>query len=77
MINDSRRRLLQASLVGAGTLAMPKLFAKSARPKRILILGGTGFIGPHTIRTASLTPRAPCLPMKTNSDPTTMHGRFR
>ncbi|MEM9304952.1 MAG: NAD-dependent epimerase/dehydratase family protein [Pseudomonadota bacterium] len=53
MVDQSRRLLLQSALAGAGVLAAPGLLATTApRPKRILILGGTGFIGPHTVRTA-------------------------
>lgn len=51
-----RRQLLKTGTLaaaGIGLSASPagQLFARSA-PKRILILGGTGFIGPNTVRYA-------------------------
>jgi 2'-hydroxyisoflavone reductase len=51
----SRRRFLgqTAGLLAAGYLGAPELRAVGARaPQRILILGGTGFIGPHMVRRA-------------------------
>jgi len=54
----TRRVFVQSTaLAGAGLSLTPHLarsaagFARPA-PKRMLILGGTGFIGPHTVRTA-------------------------
>jgi 2'-hydroxyisoflavone reductase len=41
---------LGGSAVGAGLLSHVELFAQ--KPKRILFLGGTGFIGPHIIHAA-------------------------
>ncbi len=53
-MNNSRRNFLQtttASLsVAAISAALP--VQKAAKPLRILILGGTGFIGPHQVRYA-------------------------
>lgn len=57
----SRRRFLQGSLLASGALLQPALqaygagresSASPARPLRILILGGTGYIGPHHVRAA-------------------------
>ncbi|HEU4523181.1 MAG TPA: NAD-dependent epimerase/dehydratase family protein, partial [Thermoanaerobaculia bacterium] len=53
------RRTFISGSIAAGTLlaagaitAQTKRVEKAARPLRILILGGTGFIGPHQIRYA-------------------------
>ncbi len=50
----TRRNLLKLSAATLAALAMRKLRAddKAAKPLRILILGGTGFIGPHQVRYA-------------------------
>lgn len=50
---QTRRDFLGSAIaIGAATALDPhSLFATSA-PKKILILGGTGFIGPHNVRTA-------------------------
>ena len=51
----TRREFLQTSLAAGGALALPSstdwLF-RSSKPLKFLILGGTGFIGPHMIRRA-------------------------
>jgi len=53
-----RRTVLKASMLALCSLAGPSGFAwadprgAGARPLRILILGGTGFIGPHQVRYA-------------------------
>ena len=56
MAGPTRRRLLEASALALGglTLAGPTRAAPSpaGKPLRILILGGTGFIGPHQVRYA-------------------------
>jgi 2'-hydroxyisoflavone reductase len=52
---DLKRRelLLGAGALGLGSaLAPSQLFAGGQKPMKILILGGTGFIGPHLVRTA-------------------------
>src|SRR3979411_1537169 len=43
----TRRDVLQIGACVATSAAMPAALASNARPKTILILGGTGFIGPH------------------------------
>ena len=56
---STRREFVQAAgLAGAALAVSPRLSTGSttpwlrSAPKRILVLGGTGFIGPHTVRTA-------------------------
>ena len=57
-MQDSRRRFVHASLMTMSSLAVPSAFAVDAAPTaparklRILILGGTGFTGPHQVRYA-------------------------
>jgi len=51
---DTQRRRLLAAGLAAGALASlaGSLPARAARPLRLLILGGTGFIGPYQVRYA-------------------------
>lgn len=58
-MNENRRRFLQSSLIGAAAAASGGLPAALANPSdkttesvklKILVLGGTGFIGPHMVR---------------------------
>ena len=59
-MTTTRRDLLKAGALAATGLAVPALIArafaaevpKAVKPLRILILGGTGFIGPHQVRYA-------------------------
>lgn len=60
-MNKDRRRFLQTSLLGAAGVAaggIPTVLAEGSRSKQgsdssnILVLGGTGFIGPHMVREA-------------------------
>lgn len=54
----TRRDFVQSTaLAGAGLALAPRIaaahgLASRPAPKKMLILGGTGFIGPHTVRTA-------------------------
>jgi 2'-hydroxyisoflavone reductase len=50
----SRRSFLATSAAGVAAAAMtrPAITAPAAKPLRILILGGTGFTGPHQVRYA-------------------------
>jgi len=43
----SRREVLHASVAVAANAIVPVTLSKPVEPKTILILGGTGFIGPH------------------------------
>lgn len=49
-----RRDFLAAGLAGAGLLALPSFARGKPRPKplKILIMGGTGFLGPHFVEAA-------------------------
>ena len=60
-MNKNRRRFLQSSLLGTAVAAagqMPRALAQETDSKRrsknlnILVLGGTGYIGPHMVREA-------------------------
>ena len=49
----SRRDLVRLSALAASALALPALAdTRPSEPMRLLILGGTGFIGPHQVRYA-------------------------
>ena len=50
----SRRALVRFSAAAAALQALPAFgaVAKAAKPMHLLILGGTGFIGPHQVRYA-------------------------
>jgi 2'-hydroxyisoflavone reductase len=50
MTLNRRELLLAASAAGLGSLAMgASSTARAASPKSVLVLGGTGFIGPHVV----------------------------
>jgi 2'-hydroxyisoflavone reductase len=52
-MSNSRRDLIRLSALAASALAMPALAdTGSPKPIRLLILDGTGFIGPHQVRYA-------------------------
>ncbi|MGQ0430373.1 MAG: NAD-dependent epimerase/dehydratase family protein [Gammaproteobacteria bacterium] len=46
-MNQTRRDILKAGAGGALALAAPRLAAHPGHDRTLLILGGTGFIGPH------------------------------
>jgi 2'-hydroxyisoflavone reductase len=48
----SRRRVLQLGAYLAASGVLPRAIAAAAQPKTLLILGGTGFIGPHLTQVA-------------------------
>jgi len=48
----TRRDVLRIGACVATSAAMPAAPATRARPKTMLILGGTGFIGPHLTQEA-------------------------
>ena len=48
----SRRHLLQLGAYLAASGALPRAIAADPKPKTLLILGGTGFIGPHLTQEA-------------------------
>lgn len=58
-MSSTRRQFVQAGMIGAGIAAagvpftaMGSAVSPSPRPLDILVLGGTGFIGPHMVREA-------------------------
>jgi anaerobic selenocysteine-containing dehydrogenase len=58
----SRRDFLAAGAAGAGLLALPSSARTILKPKprKLLVLGGTGFLGPHFVEIAAR-------PIRTNS----------
>lgn len=52
MSDMTRRTFVAAAAAATATAALPAEVLKAASPLRILILGGTGFIGPHQVRYA-------------------------
>src|SRR5258707_5757573 len=56
MNRTTRRRFLRVCTAAGATIALSirsrPLFASAVKPLRILILGGTGFIGPYEVRYA-------------------------
>lgn len=46
----NRREAVKMSVAAAGALLSHGAFAQGARPLKVLIFGGTGFIGPHFVR---------------------------
>ena len=56
-MTNSRRDFIRASAIGAaalstGVLGLPAEARIDSRPLHVLVLGGTGFIGPHMVREA-------------------------
>ncbi len=48
----TRRRVLQIGAYLAAGSVLPAAYAADSKPKTLLILGGTGFIGPHLTKEA-------------------------
>jgi 2'-hydroxyisoflavone reductase len=48
----TRRNVLRIAACAAAGAALPPVLAAERKPKTVLILGGTGFIGPHLTREA-------------------------
>ena len=55
----TRRCVLQLGACLAANSLLPKAFTAESQPKTLLILGGTGFIGPHLTR-GGFEPRLAC-----------------
>ena len=52
-MSNSRRDLIRFSALAVSTLVLPALAdTRPQKPMRLLILGGTGFIGPSQVRYA-------------------------
>jgi 2'-hydroxyisoflavone reductase len=51
-VAPTRRRFLAGTSLAIAAVAAPELLATPVKPLRILILGGTGFTGPHQVRYA-------------------------
>ncbi|HXP65731.1 MAG TPA: NAD-dependent epimerase/dehydratase family protein [Steroidobacteraceae bacterium] len=51
-MTTSRRHLLKLGAYFAASGVLPRALAAEAKPKTLLILGGTGFIGPHLTQEA-------------------------
>jgi 2'-hydroxyisoflavone reductase len=48
-MSRSRRDVIGLSALAASALALPALADRPRKPMHVLILGGTGFIGPHQV----------------------------
>ena len=74
----NRRGFLIASAAAAGWLALPgcarTLAAKPAKPLEILVLGGTGFLGPHFVEAARAKGHKLTLFNRGKSNPTRFDG---
>ncbi len=77
-----RRSFIVAGLGAAATLALPACArnaadvasAKPGKPLRILVLGGTGFLGPHFVEAARAKGHALTLCNRGKSNPTRFNG---
>ena len=49
---QNRRDFIATTLAAAGTAALRPGISWAQTPRKILILGGTGFVGPHQVRRA-------------------------
>lgn len=80
---STRRDFLVAGMAGAGLCAMPALARKAAARKpgealKILVLGGTGFLGPHFVEAAHAKGHALTLFNRGKTNPTRFEGaRFK
>jgi 2'-hydroxyisoflavone reductase len=78
----ARRSFIAAGLGAAATLALPACArnaadvasAKPGKPLRILVLGGTGFLGPHFVEAARAKGHALTLFNRGKSNPTRFSG---
>jgi 2'-hydroxyisoflavone reductase len=77
-----RRDLLKAAVAGAAMLALPACASRAGadaapaakRPMRILVLGGTGFLGPHFVDAARAAGHELTLFNRGKSNPTRFDG---
>jgi 2'-hydroxyisoflavone reductase len=77
-----RRSFIAAGFGAAATLALPACArnaagvasAKPGKPLRILVLGGTGFLGPHFVEAARAKGHALTLFNRGKSNPTRFNG---
>ncbi|WP_254200549.1 NAD-dependent epimerase/dehydratase family protein [Lysobacter sp. MMG2] len=70
-----RRDVLKAGLAGAAWMALPAFAReKPAKPMRILVLGGTGFLGPHFVDAARARGHALTLFNRGKTNPTKFAG---
>lgn len=80
---STRRDFLMAGMAGAGLFALPALARKGAgrkagQPLKILVLGGTGFLGPHFVEAAHAKGHALTLFNRGRTNPTRFDGaRFK
>ncbi len=73
----SRREFLAHSLTAAALAALPaSVFAadRAARPLKLLVLGGTGFLGPHFVERAHARGHTLTLFNRGRSNPTRFNG---
>ena len=74
---NNRRGFLIASAAAAGWLALPgcaRAVVKPAKPLNILVLGGTGFLGPHFVEVARAKGHKLTLFNRGKSNPTRFDG---
>ena len=60
MISNERRAFLRSAALAAASAVLPWR-ARAGAPLRILVLGGTGFLGPHVVETALARGHVPTL----------------
>jgi 2'-hydroxyisoflavone reductase len=70
-----RRDVLKAGLAGAALMGLPAFSReKPARPMQVLVLGGTGFLGPHFVDAARAHGHALTLFNRGKTNPTKFAG---